>query len=254
MANPKLFVSAGCSFSSVPPDNWPLHLANYLGCESQFLGQGAGDNGTISRKTLYHLNEALKQYQGNEILLGIMWSGHERYSFFFDKLSTEYTKIWYGIANKQYMNPLALDLPNTDMKYYLVHHIWDDELSKTYYKNFYNEINHIIITFEHILRIQLFCEKYNIKYFFSRYNGDTMPTSIHEAQYKYHINFKEIKHFYELVDWSNWLPIGHAWEWFLNESGYPEDERLGNHPSTEQSKALVDKVIIPFLKNKGYID
>jgi hypothetical protein len=43
MANPKLLISCGCSYTQVPntAQNWPVHLTNYLNCDTLYLGQGA---------------------------------------------------------------------------------------------------------------------------------------------------------------------------------------------------------------------
>lgn len=254
MESPKLLVTAGCSFSQTPPGtNWPTHLQNYLGCKGIHLGQGAAGNQFISRKFLHHLNKQLKVYDGKDLLVGVMWSGYERQNFYFDKKPLDYTEIFYGESNHNYINPAALEAYQTKRNNYFANIGWTDELTSTYFKIFYDDFGAVLNSLEHILRIQLICEKYNIRYFFTNYNVDTVPISFDELKSGYPYSYKEAEHLYEQIDWTKWLPVRHAWKWIIEESGYPEDISLGNHPTGEQSKAFVERVIIPHIKKLGYV-
>lgn len=253
MANPKLLITLGCSYTQVPntATNWPKPLAEFLGCEVLYLGQGAGSNGIISKRAIYYINKVLKSYKPEEILVGIMWSSHTRQEFFLETKPYDYCKIDWGIHN--YSNPCSIDMEDPNKNYYLIQPLWDDELSKNYYKNFYDYKGSAIQTLENILRVQWLCEKLNIKYFFTNINQWTFRTSFNDNDLKLPLH-PDIQNLHNMIDWNQWLPIDNAWDWFINESGYPEIKELGTHPSTEQNKALVDKIMIPYLKNKGYID
>lgn len=255
MENPKLLITAGCSYSQVPPNyHWPKQLENILGCKGLHLGQGAAGNAYISRKLLHHLNKQLQVYKGKDLLVGVMWSGYARQNFYLDKKPLDYTDIFYGEPNHNYMNPAALEAYQTKRNNYFANIGWTDELTSTYFKIFYDELGAILNTLEHILRIQLICEKYNIRYFFTNYNIDTVPISFDELMFKFPESYKEAEHLYQQIDWDKWLPVRHAWKWMIEESGYPEDESLGNHGTDEQNKAFTERVIVPYIKKLGYID
>jgi hypothetical protein len=251
MANPKLLISCGCSYTQVPngAKNWPVHLTKYLNCETLYLGQGAAGNSFISKRAIYYINDSLKKYKPEDILVGVMWSSHVRHDFFLENNLVPFNEIYVN-DGFHYMNPCRLDMKTGNRNYYITQVNWDDELSQKYYKNYYSETGSIMQTLENILRVQWFCEKLKIKYFFTKYNLNVVPNK-HEIPAD---RLKEIEYLYDLVDWSHWLPIDNAWDWCIEESGFPEVKELGWHPSTEQNQALVDRVMIPYLKSMGYID
>ena len=253
MENPKLLISCGCSYTQVPntAQNWPVHLTNYLNCDTLYLGQGAAGNGIISKRAIYYINESLKKYQPEEILVGIMWSSHTRQEFLFQETPSSYTEITNCIFN--YINPCSIDIDKTNRQYYIVQPPWKDELSTIYYKRFYDGVGSAIQTLENILRVQWFCEKLKIKYFFTNINEWTFRYDYSDVSktLPWHEDIQSLRN---LINWNEWLPIDNAWDWFINESGYPEIKELGTHPSTEQNKALVDRIMIPHLKSKGYIN
>jgi hypothetical protein len=255
MANPKLLITAGCSFTQYPTDsqNWPIHLKNYLDCETLFLGQGAAGNDIISKKAIFYLHKSLQTYKPEEILLGVMWSGYTRKSFYFTKPQLEYSHWFYGYQNLNYANPCSIDLENTDLRYYITHFIWQDEMSKLYAKNFFTRLGAVIETLENILRVQWFCEKLGIKYFFSKYSNDALETPYH-LRMTDPVGYSEIEHLYDLINWDEWLPIESAWSWAEKKSSFPRIEELGNHLSPDQNKEMTEKIIIPHLKSKGYIE
>jgi hypothetical protein len=258
MANPKLLITAGCSFTQVPLNkthnyeglNWPIPLQDYLQCEAIHLGQGAAGNDVISRRAILYLQQSLKKYKADEILLAIMWSGHDRYSFYLERNTLAISEINYGDGCWNYSNPLKINIEAETKRNYITHLVWRDELSKLFYKNLYDYTGSVILTMEHILRTQWFCQANNIRYVFSKYCYDTFPdvnSLSKESQ-------MEVRHLYDMVDWDKWLPMTDAYSWAKHKSSYPMLEQLGNHLSTEQNKEMVDKFFIPHLKSMGYID
>lgn len=247
MANPNVLITAGCSFSSVPAEfrTWPSHLRKYLNpVKNIYLGTGAAGNGIISRRVIYNVTEQLKTHKPEEILVGIMWSSYNR-SEVYSTDSIPHMSQDYGPTH---CNPVSVV---KNKNFYLINNHWEDELSVNYYKNFYNDEYGSILTLEHVLRVQWFLKSYNIKYFMAEYSFDTFPTQNYPHITKIMVN-PDVKHLYDLVDRDHWLPITNMQE-FANSSGYPYVP--GNiHPTTEHHKHLNDTVIVPYLKNKGYID
>lgn len=255
----KLLITAGCSFTEVPllelhnstfaninnysPDkslSWPIHLNNYLGTIPLYKGKGASGNGIISKTVIYEVSKALKTYDSSEILVGIMWSGYYRHELYFTDRPTNFHEVYRGVENQS--NPSSI---GTDFKYYKVMPYWDDELSKMFYKNVYDDIGSYIQTLEHILRVQWFLKQYNIKYFMTCYYPRVFPVDIEH---------NDLKHLYELIDFDNFLDVGSEYEWCAKY----KDPSLWNpihnvHPDTELHKAFTDHVIIPHLRKKGYI-
>lgn len=250
MENPKLLITAGCSFSQVPNSDvaWPVPLKEYLDCEVLYLGQGAAGNGIISKKVIYHTLKALEQYNASDILVGIMWSGIDRKEVYLTNNITNYNSINHGPDNDRYRNPLRLssDIPDSLRHYYIINTHWNDDLTQTYIKHFHDDTGSLIQTLEHILRVQWFLENRKIKYFMTQYSFDVLPISTSEV-YKN----PDVKHLYDQLDFTNWLPIENMYR-FACDSGLPFARPPDPHPSTEHHKLMVDTVLIPHLKNKGY--
>jgi hypothetical protein len=58
---------------------------------------------------------------------------------------------------------------------------------------------------------------------------------------------------YNQIDKSNWLPINNLYEWAKYESGFDFARPPDPHPSTDQHKAFVEKIIVPYLLDKRII-
>lgn len=247
MANPNVLITAGCSFSSVPSEfkTWPVHLKTYLKPARIFyLGQGAVGNGIISRRVIYNVSEQLKTYKPEEILVGIMWSSRARTEIF-SQDPIIHNPMDFGPTHA---NPVSIA---KNKNFYLLNTHWTDELTTNYYKNIYNDDNATLVTLEHILRVQWFLKVNHINYFMTQYGPDTLPTGILNEEKKI-MSSLEVKHLYDMIDKNYWLPINNMQE-FANNSGYPYEP--GNiHPTTEQHKYFTDTIVIPYLKNKGYIE
>ena len=250
----KCLITAGCSFSQVPNDDvtWPVHLNEALNPEKvYYLGQGAAGNGIISRKLVYTLTECLKTYSSDEILVGVMWSGFERRDLFsYNKEPT--TIINVGFTDDEYRNPCAVVKNNF---YNIISQEWNDELTQNF-NLVYREEDSLMITLEHILRVQWLCKLHGVKYFMTEYDYNVF------ASYELAIKNKlvlvntseDLKFLYNQIDFSHWLPIENMYAYARFESQYDFARPPDNHPSTEQNKEMVEKVLLPFLKNKYNID
>lgn len=260
--NIKCFISTGCSFTDVPiPEvqklsyvdieeykgralSWPVHVNNHLQAVPQYRGKGASGNGIISRTTIYEVNEALKNYNSDEILVGIMWSGAYRQELYYTEPEINFHKVDNGTDGSQ--NPATI---GGGYNYYKVLPYWEDELSKLYYKNIYDEVGSYLLTLENILRTQWYLQLKNIKYFMTTYHPSVFPKQ--EL-----LEHQDIKYLYEMIDFNYFLPVKSEYEWccdFQDEKTWYDVYTSNPHPNTLQHKAFADKVIIPFLKSKGWI-
>lgn len=238
----KCFISAGCSFSQVPSNDvtWPVHVRDALYPECvYYLGQGAAGNGVISRKLIYTVQKALEIYKPEEILVGVMWSGHDRMSFYYDpdSITTKYNKI---DGSDNYCNPVRVA---EDYNHYLVNFHWRDDLTRTYLRYFHNDVSSHIWSLEHILRTQWFLTSAQIPYFMSEYSYDCLPRSPEL------LDNPEIKYLYEMIDKDKWLPIDNMWKYAI-DSGIPFPRENDNHPGTQQHEKFVYEIVLPWLHGK----
>lgn len=257
------FISTGCSFTEVPiPEidgcrqvnlydfkkyelSWPVHVTNHLNCISTYKGKGASGNGIISKTTIYEVEKALKLYQPEDILVGIMWSGAYRQEVYFENPSLQHYGIDPGYVVNQ-RNPASI---GGNYNYYKVMPYWEDELSSTYYKYFYDEVGSYISTLENILRVQWYLKLHNVKYFMTQYFNQTFPPQ----KYSDHI---DISYLYDMIDFDYWLDVESEHGWCeRNKDRYPWDTKPYGfkHPNTLQHKGFAEEVIIPYLTEKGYI-
>jgi hypothetical protein len=269
----KYFISTGCSFTDVPvPEiehlthvnideythcalSWPVHVNNHLGSVPKYRGKGASGNGIISRTTIYEVNEALKEYKEDEILVGIMWSGAYRQELYYTKPDMNFHSVYSPLINGK--NPASI---GQGYNFYKVMPYWEDELSKFYYKNIYDEIGSYMLTLENILRTQWYLKSKNIKYFMTTYYPAVFPSQ--EI-----LNHPDIKYLYDMIDFDYFLPVKSEWNWccdfqdpktwYLEFKDHPTLSWMldgsNPHPNTLQHKAFADKVIMPFLESKGWI-
>lgn len=244
-------ITAGCSYSQVPNRDtaWPAPLNEHLNPETVlYLGQGAAGNGIISRKVIYNTTEMLKKYKPEEILVGIMWSGCDRgETYSLNPINT--TIIEYGVAN--YRNPMSV-IGNNNKHYYLTNGCWDDDRSQNAKKYMIPE-DRVLNTLEHILRTQWFLKLHNISYFMTEYDYDCFTTYCAKD-----LNLtqkgKDLKFLWDQIDWEYWLPINNCLEWVTLKSGFKHARPGDDHPSTEQHRALVERIILPFLLEKKLIN
>lgn len=246
MANPKILIAAGCSFTQVPGDNWPVFLRDSLDMLAFFDGAGSVGNDIISKRIIFRVNQCLtvQKYRPENLLVGVMWSGVSRKSVYLTHEPVDYYQ-WdpHKLTHWFYSQPCSV---GAEQKNYLMHPGWNDELSQTYYKHYYDDIGLYINTIENILRIQWFLKMHNIKYFFTTYNYDSLD-GIDYVQYNDHTDVKYLR---DQIDYTNVLPITNMYDWGVKQNLKFDS---GHHPTPEMSKAFVDRVILPHLKSKGYV-
>jgi len=250
MTNIKCLITAGCSFSQVPNADvtWPVHLNDIVKPETVlYLGQGAAGNGIISRKAIYNTSEMLKQYKPEEILVGIMWSGFDRGDVYSTK-SLDANYIDNGPERLEYCNPVKVA---DKLEYYITNPHWSDNLTKSY-KEFMVIEDRIMATLEHILRVQWFLKLNKVPYFMVQYDHDCFDV----YPYKTEVIKKsaDLSFLWNQIDWKHWLPIENCYSWAKHESGFGFARPPDPHPSTEQHKAMVERIVLPFLVDKKILN
>ena len=120
---------------------------------------------------------------------------------------------------------------------------WPNLYSIEYYKTYSNTIWNTIQTYEHIIRTQLFLEKHNVKYFM-------MPYMDHVLELKG--DYPALRHLWNEINFDTFVSTQGCYEWCKEESGYIFKEGQ-SHPNEEQHGEYVDRVILPYLKERGLV-
>ena len=240
----KILITGGCSFSecvSTNIDTWPRHLARSIPEYTHIpTAMGSQGNGLISRKIIYEVSKALNSgVSPSDILVCIMWSGSNRHDSYFQLANSAYTKNSEGWME----NPTKVVDDNPIKGWYIFNHHWKTPLNISHYRDFYDSVMASVQTLEHILRVQWFLKSHSINYMMTTYM-ETVLTQV---------SHPECKHLYAMVDRSHFLHIVGEYEWCKLKGSYPFPNKDDPHPGTEQHKEFTEKVILPFLKEKGYI-
>ena len=241
----KTIVTGGCSFSTVNPwkDTWPSHLSQaYPQYNYQHTGVSSQGNGLISRHIIYHVSELLKTHRPEELLVCVMWSGHDRHDFYMVNDPGFKTNVdnWLD-------NPIKVTTEPRAGNWVILNWNWKNDYARQYYGTFHDQTGSLIYTIELILRVQWFLKLHNIPYMMSTYTADVLPRDLVTHR-------EDVRHLYEQIDFGHWLDIGGEYDWVKNHSGipYPADS-YDIHPSSDQHKAFTEQIVIPFLQNKNYL-
>ena len=256
----QILVTGGCSFSQIKTATdsklrsrytWPLFLQESLKIKEHYSDAvGAQGNDLISRQIVWQLSSLLKNYDPGDILVGIMWTNESRHSTLVPFSQRNNFDFHYGqgvelnddtlYKSMKFYNPYSWDLENSS------HAGWgilspEGKLGEIYFRNFYNHEQSQIITLEHILRVQWLLKLHNIKYFMTTINDIFTLIKPMNA----------MRHLYNEIDFDHFLPIDGEYEWIKSQGlSFADDQ---GHPTAESHKAFVDQVVMPFLKEKKYI-
>lgn len=261
----KVLITSGCSFTeskyineeSKATKTWAYQLGKYLSLNYnyRFINKALGSqgNGLISRGVLYQVTEELKTKNSEDILVGVMWSGVDRFDY-----RCEYPELTEfsinGTHNGWMENPTGF-IDKLEKKWIILNQHWtdgiQDKLNKEadlYYRHFHDIIGSYIYSLEHMLRLQYFLKNNNIKYFFTIYQD-------HVFDPKY-VNHNEVNYLFNLLDKQHFLPVSSEYTWCI-ERGVDVEHWINphphNHPSSTHHKYFTDEIIIPWLKTKNYI-
>jgi len=240
----KVLLASGCSFT-FEDWNWPGFLSKKLNLDLLNRGMASQGNGLISRKVISGLDELLKDYKKEEILVGIMWSGVNRHEYYTD--SPKDVKDWgfFGTEDTHIKNPT--DVIKGRYNWRILNINWSQEKEvRTYYEMYHNDVSSMVYTLEHILRIQWYLDGLGIDYF--------MSTFMDIFNWGHLKNNPEIELLYSKINFDKFLPVKGCMEWVsenYDEKGMPpphdEHGNRGSHPEPYGHEKFTEEVIIPHL-------
>lgn len=287
-------VTGGCSFTEYV-GCWPYWLIRTLR-ETQFktsialhnTGIGGGDNALIARKVIHKVNKLLKEKEPKDIIVGIMWSGSNRKSFYSDDY--DHLRMMFNVdeplddeqfkkRNKHGQRPKKF--PNKPHKWPSNDHhgryilltpgnTYSDSgiyngFAENVYKNIHNRNIAIAETYEHVLRVQWYLDKHKIKYFMQTYMPEWVNQYVknsNQPKLVRHLSSKEhpqVGYLKEMIDWSKFTDTS-CWQWVKDNSkldwnaydSLRDITRLPGdmHPTSDQQKEYVDQYLWPYLINK----
>tara|TARA_B110000444_G_scaffold249879_1_gene275555 strand:+ start:1488 stop:2264 length:777 start_codon:yes stop_codon:yes gene_type:complete len=245
----KVLLAGGCSFT-FEDWNWPGFLSRKLNLDILNKGMASQGNGLISRKVISGLDELLKTYKKEEILVGIMWSGINRHEYFTH--DSEDVRPW-GFFKKEKSNiENPTDVIKGRYNWRILNINWDSNEVRSYYENFHNNISSMVYTIEHILRIQWYLDSLGIDYFMSTYMDIFNEVTILEKN-------PEVIPLYSKINFDKFLPVSGCSEWVYEnylEYGMPlgtdEHGNKGVHPLPYGHEKFTDEIIIPHLSGLPY--
>lgn len=221
----KHLVTNGCSFSTVyNPEHdliqggtWPQVLkllTNQNNWQHTSLAQEGQGNGIISRQTIKTVIELLDSgTDPGDMFVAVMWSGPNR-------IETYKNGSW---------NPAF---------------VGSDEYN-AYHKFLGHRIGDLIVSIEHILRLQWFLDIHCIPYFMTTYTGEVLP--------KMYASYKDVAYLYKQINFDNFLPIDGMYEWCRDHSTITFPIKGDKHPGFKQHREFTEKIILPFCYNKGLL-
>lgn len=239
----KALLASGCSFT-FEDWNWPGFLSRKLNLDILNKGMASQGNGLISRKVISGLDELLKTYKKEEILVGIMWSGVNRHEYYTH--SPDDVKTWGFFNNENHNIKNPTDVIQGEYNWRILNPGWDSKEVRSYYEYFHNDISSMVFTIEHILRIQWYLDGLGIDYFMSTY--------MDLFDYDYLMGNPEVAPLYSKINFEKFLPIKGCVEWVREnyiEDGMPpgvdKHGNRGDHPLPYGHEKFTDEVIIPYL-------
>lgn len=230
-----ILITSGCSFSDSRVKTWPYWLQEKLNVEHIQLASGALGNGLISRKLIHEVSLVENK---EDLLVGIMWSGPDRLDAYTEdpdfSSRNDYNNCW----REQTVFP-ADDTGG----WVQIYPGWPNLYSVEYYKTYSNTTWNTIQTYEHIIRTQLILEKHNVKYFM-------MPYMDHVLELKG--DRPSLKHLWDEINLNTFVTTEGCFEWCAKDTGVPV-KASKSHPNEREHYMYVEKVILPYLRNKKLI-
>lgn len=238
--NAKILLTSGDSFSNTLYDQhgavrnrtWPIWLRDKLpGVQHFSEGIGGQSNQLIAHRLHYRLHMILKDHAAQDILVGVMWSGRDRWSVFDSTLhSVETDRDKDG-------RPVNF-IPDAQGHWILCHPNHNHDLNHVYYKHFYDPVWAQIMTIQEIVTTQQYLKYLQVPYFM---------TQSFDACFDHALTADpNVSWLYQQIDFASWLPVTSMQDW-CNEHCPTGDNNF--HPRTEQCQQFVDQVVWPFVQN-----
>jgi len=191
----KVLIASGCSFT-FEKWNWPGHLGGNLDLHIINVGMASQGNGLISRKLIYAVENALRKYSPDEILVGVMWSGTDRAEYHTHDGSN--VNHWgFSEIDPNVKNPTNVVKGHNNWR--IMNHHWDNKESLIYYENFHTVVYGMVLTIEHILRVQWYLKNLGIDYFMSTYMDILGDKNLVEN--------REVNHLFKMINFDTFLPV-----------------------------------------------
>lgn len=242
----KVLVTAGCSFSECVnwyenhnSDNrtWPVWLAEKLSVPHWPEGLGSQGNGMISRRAQYRIEQLLTTHEAQDLLVGIMWSGRDRFEFYFQDSVNFPSNI-----DNWMRNPCSF-VEGDPGGWIIVNPHWKHDYNAPWYRYYYNELASQIYTLEHILNLQRYLQLKNIRYFMTTNTGSTFAQDQKDNP--------NIEWLWNQITWDRFLPVTGEYEWVNNH--YANEDVKNFHPHSWQHQKFVEEVIWPWLERKEFV-
>jgi hypothetical protein len=275
----KKIITCGCSFSDPEtPFTWVNLLERNLKRSNPDLvfdhrGLSSQGNQLIQKKTVHAIHKALNEgYKPEEICVIVMWTSHERRSFYINNSDTI-----ERIVNHWAKTPVRYtlqfgDLENTGDSLTQLG-IVNTELYVPYNKNggwyitggWHNEVpffkeylmfcegmqESIILSLENMVMLQSICKTHSIK-LHEQYYMDNVHDGIQE-----HKSYKECKYLYDLLDKSNYVTTqsihGYLKSIEVEEAQYFKT-KIDPHPNAHGHMVWLNNILLPHLERTGFFN
>jgi hypothetical protein len=274
----KKIITCGCSFSDPgTPYIWVNLLERNLKRiypELMFDHRGLSSQGQqlIQKKTVHAIWKALNEgYKPEEICVIVMWSGHDRRSFFINNKDTierivnhwSKTEVKYQLQFGNLENTgdnlaelgagvESLHIPyNKDGGWYITGG-WHDEVPffKEYLMFSEGLEESIMLSLENMVMLQSLCKTHNIK-LYEQFYMDTVFQNI--ELYK---DYKECRYLYDLLDKSNYVTTqsmhGYLKSIEVEEAQYFK-AKIDLHPNAHGHMIWLNNILLPHLEKTGFL-
>ena len=274
----KKIITCGCSFSDPDtPFTWVNLLERNLKRiypELVFDHRGLSSQGQqlIQKKTVHAIWKALNEgYKPEEICVIVMWSGHDRRSFFINNKDTigrivnhwsktpvRYT-LQFGDLENSGDSLTQLGTMNTDLYVpynkdggWYITGGWHDEVPffKEYLMFSEGLEESIMLSLENMVMLQSLCKTHNIK-LYEKFYMDTVFQNI--ELYK---DYKECRYLYDLLDKSNYVTTqsmhGYLKSIEVEEAQYFKT-KIDPHPNAHGHMIWLNNILLPHLEKTGFL-
>jgi len=237
----KLLITSGCSFSHHRDAfTWPCRLSEIIDLPLLSHSIGSQGNALIARNIDYSVYQALQQYSPEQLLVGVMWSGSDRW-----ECRPEPHLYRHAAQLDMVENPTGWI--GKHKPWVIMNHHFTDRISQMFYQYMYTHKWGLINTMEQILRIQNLLTVNNIRYFMTQYSDNVLPRGEDVLD-------PELNYLYQQIDFDHWLPVNSQYEWCRDHSGLPFPVPTDHHPGLHQHTAFVQQIVLPYLRERNWID
>jgi hypothetical protein len=274
----KKIITGGCSFSDPStPYTWVNLLERNLKRiypELVFDHRGLSSQGQqlIQKKTVHAIHKALKEgYKPEEICVMVMWSGHDRRSFYInnkdiiERIVDHWTtqdkfryQLQFGNLENTGDNIAYVGAPGTELHIpynmnggWYITGGWHNEVPffKEYLMFSKGLEESIMLSLENMIMLQSLCKTHNIK-LYEQFYMDNVYENI--ELYK---NNSECKYLYDLLDKSNYVRTqsihGYLKSMEVEDCQYFKAVR-DPHPNAHGHMVWLDNILLQHLEKTGF--